>query len=53
MSDVKVGNISFNCEVLTGISLTEAYDIYGHIRKDIVKQAHEQVNGKKVRKTKN
>jgi hypothetical protein len=52
MSDVKVGNISFNCDVLNGISITEAYELFSHIRKDIVKKAHEQVNGKRVKKTK-
>lgn len=52
MSDVKVGNVSFNVESLKGVSLTQAYDIFSHIRKDIVKQAHEIVNGKKVKKTK-
>lgn len=53
MADVKVGNISFSVDALTGVSLTEAYAIFGHIRKDLVKIAHEKVNGKKVKKSKN
>jgi hypothetical protein len=53
MADVKVGNISFSVDALTGITLTEAYEVFAHIRKDLVKIAYEQVNGKKVKKTKN
>lgn len=52
MSDVKVGNVSFSVEALQGVSLTAAYEIFSHIRKDIVKEAHEKVNGKRVKKTK-
>jgi hypothetical protein len=53
MADIKVGNISFSVDALTGITLTEAYEVFAHIRKDIVKNAYEQVNGKKVRRPKN
>lgn len=50
MDYVKVGNTSFNVATLKGISLTEAYSKFEHIRKDIVKEAHKQVNGKKRKK---
>lgn len=49
--DIKIGNISFSRDVLASVTLTEAYAIFVHIRKDIVKSAHEQVNGKKTKRT--
>ena len=37
----------FNSESLEGLKLSEAYDKFEHIRRDIVKQAHQIANPKK------
>jgi hypothetical protein len=52
MQYLKVGNTTFNVESLKGMSLTEAYSKFENIRKDIVKQAHQQVNKSKSKKKK-
>lgn len=52
MSSVKVGKTTFNSESLRGISLTDAYSKFARFDKEIVKQAHELVNGKKSRRKK-
>jgi hypothetical protein len=48
---IKVGNIGFNEDSLKGISLTDAYSKFEHIRKDIVKEAHQKVNPKSKKKS--
>ena len=50
MANLKIGNITFNTESLKGITLTEAYSKFEHIRKDVVKEAHIKVNGKPKKK---
>ncbi len=50
MADVKIGKVSFNIESLKGITLLEAYDKFSYVRKDFVKEAYIQVNGKIPRK---
>lgn len=52
MDAVKIGKTSFNSKSLRGISLTMAYSLFKQFDKQIVKQAHELVNGKKSRRKK-
>jgi hypothetical protein len=52
MSSVKIGNTTFNADYLAENSLTQCYETFAFIRKDIVKLAWEQVNGKPKKKTK-
>lgn len=47
---IKVGNATFNVDIMRGMTLTDAYKRYDYIRKDVVKKAHEMSNPK--RKTK-
>ena len=47
MKNIKIGNVCFNSEVLAGMKLTEAYARFEHIRRDIVKEAHQKANPKK------
>jgi hypothetical protein len=46
MKNIKIGNVCFNSEILAGLKLTEAYSKYDHIRRDIVKAAHQKANPK-------
>jgi len=46
MAFIKVGNIEFAVDHLTGISLAECYLRFSHIRKEIVKTAWEKANPK-------
>jgi len=52
MSSVKVGKTTFNSASLSGISLTDAYVKFSNHDKQIVKMAHELVNGKKTSRKK-
>jgi len=47
MKNIKIGNLCFSFESLEGVKLSEAYENFGHIRRDIVKEAHQQANPKK------
>jgi hypothetical protein len=47
MKNIKIGNVCFNSDVLAGLKLTEAYARFDHIRRDIVKEAHQKANPKK------
>lgn len=51
MADVKIGSTSFNEDSLKGITLSEAYVKFEHLRKDIVRAAYEKVNPKRVKKS--
>lgn len=46
MVHIKVGNVSFSVEHLTGVSLVECQAFFSHIRKDIVKIAWDKANPK-------
>lgn len=52
MNTVKVGNTTFNADYLAENSLTTCYETFVFLRKDIVKLAWEQVNGKPKTKAK-
>ena len=52
MNHVKVGNVSFAVEHLTGVSLAECQSFFSHIRKDIVKIAWDKANPKSKGKPK-
>ena len=43
---IKVGTTTFQMEVLQGITLTDAYNRFEYLRKDIVKHAHAIANPK-------
>lgn len=47
---IKVGKTTFQMDVLQGITLTEAYDRFNYLRKDIVKHAHTIANPKRKSK---
>lgn len=47
MTTIKIGNVSFNSDSLKGEKLTECYEKFAHIRRDIVKAAHQKANPKK------
>lgn len=49
---IKIGSTSFKTEVLKGITLTQAYERFDYLRKDIVKKAHQIANPKKRSKKK-
>ena len=38
--EIKVGNTSFNAEVLQELTLTQAYERFSYLRRDVVKSAH-------------
>jgi hypothetical protein len=46
MKYIKVGNIDFAVDHLTGISLSECQALFSHVRKDIVKIAWTKANPK-------
>ena len=46
MEHVKVGNVSFAIEHLTGVTLAECQMFFSHVRKDIVKLAWDKANPK-------
>lgn len=52
MADIKIGNVTFNSDAIKDISLTEAYEKFSYLRKDIVKSAHEKVNGTRTKRRK-
>jgi hypothetical protein len=52
MNSLKIGNTTFNVDYLAENSLTTCYETFAYLRKDIVKLAWEQVNGKPKKKTK-
>lgn len=52
MSAVKIGNTTFNADYLSENNLTTCYETFSYLRKDIVKLAWEQVNGKPKKKAK-
>ena len=43
---IKVGNTTFRVEVLQDITLTQAYERFDYLRKDVVKIAHGIANPK-------
>ena len=45
--NIKVGNTTIRAEVLQGITLTQAYERFYYLRKDIVKHAHQIANPQK------
>jgi hypothetical protein len=45
--DIKIGNMCFNSQTLEGKKLSECYEIFAHIRRDIVKEAHQKANPKR------
>lgn len=47
MENIIIGKMCFNSESLAGIKLSEAYDKFDHVRRDIVKKAHQIANPKK------
>tara|TARA_R110001606_G_scaffold85719_5_gene194305 strand:- start:1130 stop:1288 length:159 start_codon:yes stop_codon:yes gene_type:complete len=47
---IKIGRIGFNEDSLKGITLTDAYSKFDYVRKDVVKQAHSEVNPKTKKK---
>lgn len=42
-----IGRQCFNGDYLREVKLSEAYEIFAHIRKDIVKEAHQIANKNK------
>ncbi len=52
MDTVKIGNTTFNADYLRENSLTQCYETFSFLRKDIVKIAWERVNGTAKKKTK-
>jgi hypothetical protein len=47
MKNILIGKMCFNSDSLAGLKLTEAYDKFEHVRRDIVKKAHQIANPKK------
>ena len=47
---ITVGKTTFKMEVLQGITLTQAYERFDYLRKDIVKHAHTIANPKRKSK---
>lgn len=47
MKNIQIGKMCFNSDALEGIKLSEAYDKFENIRRDIVKAAHQKANPKK------
>lgn len=50
MDFVTVGRYSLNKQILTEVSLSEAYETFANMPKNVVKYAFEQVNGKTKKK---
>lgn len=47
MKNIVIGKMCFNSDALVGLKLTEAYDKFDHVRRDIVKKAYQIANPKK------
>jgi hypothetical protein len=46
MASIVIGKMCFNSESLEGVTLSDAYEKFSHVRKDIVKMAHSKSNPK-------
>lgn len=51
MEFVTVGRYSLNRQILSELSLPEAYEKFARVPQNVVKYAFEQVNGKAKKKT--
>lgn len=51
MEFVTVGRYSLNRQILSELSLSEAYERFTNVPQNVVKYAFEQVNGKAKKKT--
>lgn len=49
---IKVGNTTFRVDVLQDMTLTQAYERFDYLRKDVVKRAYEIANPKRRSKKK-
>jgi hypothetical protein len=50
MDFVTVGRCSINKQILSELSLSDAYEMFAHMPQNVVKYAFEQVNGKTKKK---
>jgi hypothetical protein len=51
--NIQIGKMCFNSDSLEGIKISEAYEKFAHVRRDIVKAAHQKANPKKKKSSSN